>query len=93
MKLGIILISIDEKKTGSNTDNPYRTGGWIVIKEEALRRIGIKPPELEAHILRARVCFMPDDAWDRLGLPPRGEKVESTPDWPEHDEPVVLPST
>ena len=91
MKLGIILISVDEKKTGDNTDNPYRTGGWIVLKEKAVRRMGIQPPELEAEILRARVCFMPDEVWDAFGLP-RG-KVDGVPDLPDNDEPVAMPKT
>jgi hypothetical protein len=76
MEKGIILISVDSKESPDN-DNPYRTGGWIVVKEEAVRRIGIKPVELEADILKRRVAFVPDDAWDMLGLP-RGP-VEGVP--------------
>jgi hypothetical protein len=76
MEKGIILISVDSKESPDN-DNPYRTGGWIVVKEEAVRRIGIKPVELEADILKRRVAFVPDDAWDMPGLP-RGP-VEGVP--------------
>jgi len=68
MAEGIIMISVDESKS-DDQQNPYRTGGWVVLKEEALRRIGLQPPELEAAVLRQRVCFIADDAWDRLGLP------------------------
>jgi len=66
METGIIFISVkpDEK----TTDNPYRTGGWVVIKEEAVRRI-VKPATLADDICKKRVAFVPDDAWDMIGLP------------------------
>lgn len=49
--------------------NPYRTGGWCVIKEEAVRRMGITPPELLEDICKKRVAFLPDEVWSMLGLP------------------------
>jgi hypothetical protein len=58
MKQGIILISV---QAGSDRDNPYRTGGWVVIKETAYARIFGPPPQ--------RVAFVEDEAWDKLGLP------------------------
>jgi len=67
MEQGIILISVDEAKT-TDPQNPWRTDGWVVVKEEAVRRMVI-PPELVEHICKSRVCFVPDDAWDKLGLP------------------------
>lgn len=69
MQAGIILVSVragEEQK--EDNKNPYRTGGWVALKEEALRRI-ITPPEVVDHILRTRFAFVPDDAWVRLGLP------------------------
>jgi hypothetical protein len=72
---GVILISVDEEKSGDDPENPYRTGGWVVVREEAITEL-INPPELLAHILRARIAFVPDDAWDMLGLP-RGEAVKA----------------
>lgn len=74
MKQGVILIEVDESKT-SDKKNPWRAGGWCVVKEEAVKRMGITPPELEADILKRRVCFLPTDVWDMFGLP-RGEKQE-----------------
>ena len=68
MQQGIILISVDEKKTGEDRDNPWRTGGWVVVRDEALRR-WISTPELLEDILKRRVAFLPDGAWDLLGLP------------------------
>jgi len=67
MKNGIILISVDEKLSGGETTNPYRTGGWVVIKEDAIRRM--IDPESAERILRLRFSFVTDETWDMLGLP------------------------
>jgi hypothetical protein len=68
MKQGVILISVDEKKSKSDLQNPYRTGGWVVVKEEAVKRM-VNEPTLRDAVLRQRVCFLPDDAWEKMGLP------------------------
>ena len=66
MKQGVMLISVrDDEETG---DNPYRTGNVAVIKDEAIKRM-VQPPELAACILKARMSFVPDAAWESLGLP------------------------
>lgn len=70
MERGIILISVSEKLT-KDRKNPYRTGGWVVLKEEALRRM-IKAPEVLEDILKRRVAFVPDEVWDKIGLPRGG---------------------
>lgn len=77
MGKGIILISVDMEKSEGDMQNPWRTGGWLVITEEGFDRIGIHPPELAEDIKKKRIAFLPDDAWDMLGLP-RGE-VEGVP--------------
>jgi hypothetical protein len=69
MERGVILISVDESKT-TDPANPYRTGGWVVLRDTAVARM-FNPPMRE-HILKVRAAFLADDAWDRLGLP-RGE--------------------
>ncbi len=71
MELGIILISVDEKKSDGNMQNPWRTGGWVVIKEEAVRRIFEGAPILD-QVLDKRMAFISDEAWDTIGLP-RGD--------------------
>jgi len=68
MEQGIILISVDEKKTDDER-NPFRTGGWIVIKEEAFRRLPIKPQELVEDVCKKRMTFIPDEVWKLMGLP------------------------
>ena len=63
MKQGIILISV---KDGESGDNPYRTGGWCVVKEEAM--LQVTTPKM----LEKRMMFVPDSAWEQLGLPRGG---------------------
>lgn len=75
MRQGIILISVDPEKT-TDTKNPYRSGGWCVVTEEAIGRIGLKPDALEG-ILKSRVVFMPDDVWKAIGLPSTPEEIEA----------------
>ena len=67
MERGIILISVDEEKT-EDFDNPWRSGGWCVVKEDFLRRV-IEPGEHLDATIEKRFAFVPDDAWDLLGLP------------------------
>ena len=89
MAQGIILISISDDTTeedmkgepimkhgrevGMSPPNPYRTGGWCVVREEAVERIF--SGDYLKFALAKRFCFIVDEAWDKLGLP-RG-KVEN----------------
>lgn len=66
MTQGIILISTKNEDEGKA--NPYRTGGWCVVKERAIEGI-VQPQALVEQILKARVCFIPDAVWDMIGLP------------------------
>lgn len=67
MAKGVILISVDEAKS-TDLNNPYRTGGWIVVKDEVITRMGLRP-EFEAAVLKRRCAFIPDDVWDAFGFP------------------------
>jgi hypothetical protein len=71
MERGVILISVRNGETGKG-DNPYRTGGWAVIKEDAIRR-ALTDQKLAEQIIRQRVAFIEDDSWDQLGLPRPGQ--------------------
>jgi hypothetical protein len=62
MEAGIVLISV---RNGEKGDNPYRTGGWVVMKEEAFRRIFKNCDDA----ISKRVAFVPDEVWDMIGLP------------------------
>jgi hypothetical protein len=77
MKQGIILISIrdgEEKELNKSiTPNPYRTGGWIVVKEEYIKRV-VTDKKLADWILKWRFSFIPDQVWDTLGLPREKEE-------------------
>lgn len=68
MEQGIIVISVDEKLSKNDMKNPYRTGGWCVVREDFIKRI-LSPGPLLKDILKRRMVFMPDDAWDKIGLP------------------------
>ena len=67
MKQGIFLIEVDESKS-SDPQQPWRTGVQSVIKEEAFKRFPLDQELLEG-ILKARMTYVPIDAWDMLGLP------------------------
>lgn len=79
MKQGIILIGIDDAKSGAGWNrpregvdpdnwmpNPYRTGAFCVIKEEALDRI-FNDPGHNAWAKKSRWIFVEHEVLVRLG--------------------------
>lgn len=66
MEKGIILISV--YNTAETGDDPPRSGGWCVMKDEAITKL-IDDPSVVIEILKKRVAFVPDEAWDKMGLP------------------------
>ena len=62
MEQGIILISV---KNGERGNNPYRTGGWVVINEDAAKQIFGD----NCQAIKSRIAFVDDEAWDKIGLP------------------------
>lgn len=70
MRQGVILISVSESKT-TNVNNPWRSGGWCVVRDSAIERMFDEP--MRGQVLKARVAFVEDEAWDKIGLP-RGEE-------------------
>jgi hypothetical protein len=73
MEQGIILISV---RDGAKGISPYRTGGWVVIKEDAFQRAfnpeAISDQSIVESICKSRWAFLEDTVWDAVGLP-RGE--------------------
>ena len=67
MKIGIILIEIRDLEMEEEQDNPYRMGGFVVLKEEVVRRF-LKEPLL-SRVIEKRFCFISTSAWKALGLP------------------------
>lgn len=67
MQKGIILIAVgDGEEPGPN---PYRTGGFAVVKDEAfIRWVGPDHPAI-----KARYCFIETSVWNRLGIEPKLE--------------------
>ena len=68
MAMGVILISVRDPDPKDDPQNPYRTGGWVVVRNEFIERV-VTPKWLADDILKRRMAFVPDDAWDMLGLP------------------------
>ena len=99
MKQGIILITIDDKKSGdgwSKPDlveykergitktyrpppNPYRTGGFFVITEDAMNRL-VHGDEIKSFAVLHRFMFIEHEAAEKLGLFTATPKLESTSD-------------
>lgn len=65
MEQGVILISV--RDGDDETDNPYRTGGWVVVIDEVIHRM--IDEQVAEEIVKRRMAFVPDDAWDKIGLP------------------------
>lgn len=55
----------------TGTPNFYRTGGWCVVRDDAVERMPIERKFID-RALKQRVLFLPDQVWDAFGLP-RGE--------------------
>tara|TARA_Y100000310_G_C20681689_1_gene816360 strand:- start:135 stop:515 length:381 start_codon:yes stop_codon:yes gene_type:complete len=66
MKKGIIVISTDKDKT-EDEDNPYRTGGFWVIKDRAVKEMPMKD-ELKTSILKTRIMFLEHNLAKDMGL-------------------------
>lgn len=90
MKKGIILIGIDSAKSEPNWNepptlnedrerwmpNPWRSGGWSVIKEEAFKRL-VEDPKMREFALKRRFMFMEHEAMVMTGIiPAEGEKPD-----------------
>ena len=47
--------------------NPYRTGGWVVVSDDAFSRA--VTGDMRDYVLGTRWSFIPDEVWNALGLP------------------------
>jgi hypothetical protein len=75
MRIGIILISIRDgegekiqeemKLHPEGMPNPYRTGCFTVMREEAAKRMFTE----DSTMFRFRWTFIEDALWDKIGLP------------------------
>lgn len=65
MAQGVMLISVAKNASGNN---PPRTGCMAVVTDDAIRNF-VRPASLAESMIKSRVAFVPDDAWDMLGLP------------------------
>lgn len=80
MKKGIILISIQDNEGLLSDDfptkgehdtlpNPYRTGGWCVVKDDFIRSMCSNNQALMECILKRRFAFVEDEVWKMMRLP------------------------
>lgn len=72
MKKGIILIGIDISKSKPGWEkekmpNPWRAGGWAVIKDEALQRI-VLDKRTQEFALKHRFMFIEQKAMVKMGI-------------------------
>lgn len=72
MGQGVICISVDPVKS-TDKEDPWRSGGWVVLKDEAVTRWLGHNEELLSDVLKRRVMFIEDEIWDSSGLPARKE--------------------
>lgn len=69
MKQGIIVVGIDESKTDDKS-NPWRTGNFWVMKEEAIKRMLKDDVEdFRADVLKKRVMFIDIKIAAQMGFP------------------------
>ena len=66
MEQGCILVTVDEKLT-DDMNNPYRTGGFFVMKDEAIMRI-FDVEMAESLVNKTRFGYIEHDAATQLGL-------------------------
>ena len=66
-KKGIIIITVDEKKT-DDISNPWRTGGFFVLKDDYIKKLMDESPALLERTLKHRMCYMPHEVAEGIGL-------------------------
>lgn len=71
MKRGVILLSFDPEKSDKGWNkqtlpNPYRTGGFFVVRDEAIKRIF--DPSVAEFALKNRWIYIEHDAAVSMGL-------------------------
>jgi len=80
MKRGVVIIVIDEEKSGAGWQNekppnPWRTGHVVTVKDDYLKRIKVQPDLLKS-ILKVRWTFMDENTALKLGVIRGPETVE-----------------
>lgn len=65
MEMGIIFIGVKDGEQDKN--NPYRTGEWCVLKDDAVKNMPMEK-ELKTSILKMRVAFVEQEVLKRFGI-------------------------
>ena len=66
-------LSWKKKHPFNYVPNPFRTGGWVVITDDGIRRAFTGA--IVDQVLTYRWSFVPDEVWDAVGLP--REEIEA----------------
>lgn len=72
MKLGVIFIGVRDGEP--QTDNPYRTGEFLVIKDETIKKMPMDSKTRE-EILKRRVCFIEQSILKNWGIGKDGKRI------------------
>ena len=85
MAQGVILITIDDSKSGKDWNkadipNPYRTGGWFVVRDESLYKW--MPEEFADFAVKHRFMFIEHEAAEHVGLFDAAERMEDADEQP-----------
>lgn len=67
MEKGIILISMDPARSRKDPLEPYRTGAFCVVTDEAFTRIF--QGNIVDRVLKCRWAYVDDETWSTVGLP------------------------
>lgn len=65
MQIGVILIGVRDGEQQS--DNPYRSGHFFVVKDDAIKRMPMDE-KLKADILKKRIVFIEESVLKRFGI-------------------------
>jgi hypothetical protein len=65
MKKGVIVIGVRDGEPQS--DNPYRTGQFFVVKDDAIKRMPMDE-KLKADILKKRIVFIEESVLRKFGF-------------------------
>ena len=68
MEKGIIVITVDEKRSDGDMDNPYRTGGWFVMGEDAICRMLKGNDKMRDSVLEHRMMWLEHESAVDMGL-------------------------
>jgi len=71
---GVFLVEVDASKT-TDESNPWRTGRLVAVRSAAIRKM-ITPTKLANDTIAKGMAYVPQEAWELLGLNQAPDMVE-----------------